>query len=394
MPVYDFNALDAVGKKQTGVIEGDNLSDAKERLRAQGILVTHIEEKNRKASAKKISLDSLLAFTIQLSQLVGAGIAIYDSLLTIEQQYRGDKIHPVILSLTEQIKGGKSLSDAMEQHPECFDRLYCAMIKAGESSGSLESVLQRAVEHLKKQSKLRKQIANAMIYPAVLGLFSLIVIIVLLTFVVPSIEAIFSNMELNAFTQSVLSVSHFFQQYWWLYIPVTAALVFYLAWFFRSEKGKHYLQKTLLKVPVIKNLVINASLARFSRTMATLQEGGVTMIDSMRIAKETMYNVSLEAEIERAEERIVEGAALSEEMQRSPYFPLAVSRMVAVAEETGKAADIFNRIADIYEDEVEKAVDRTMALMQPVILIIMGALIGIILLSILLPLTDVSSLMM
>ncbi|MEC7839794.1 MAG: type II secretion system F family protein [Chlamydiota bacterium] len=391
MPLYQYQAIDPAGKKKSGVIEGSNENEIKAILRGQGVMVTHLTEKAGVSSKQNIRGEHLLAFTIQLSQLVNAGVPLYDSLLAMEEQYRGEKFHRVILSISEQIKAGKPLSDAMAKFPESFEHLYCAMIKAGESVGALDLVLTRLAEFLQKRDKLKKQLSTAMIYPAILGSFSLLIIALLLGFVVPSIEGIFEGRELNGFTETVLSVSHFLRDYWWVYIPMIIGAMVYAYFFLGSPKGKLWLQRNSIKVPLIKNLIIQTGISRFCRTMGTLQSGGLTMIESLRIAREVIGNVVLEESVKNAEEKIIEGSALSIEFAKSEWIPKMVSRMLSVGEETGNTQLIFNKIADMYEEEIGKSLDRVMALSQPLILIVMGSIIGLVMLAILLPLTDVSS---
>lgn len=394
MPLYNYQAIDTKGKKKSGVVEGHNERDAKEKLRSQGVMVVSLETKKGASSRHNLRGETLLAFTLQLSQLISAGVPLYDSLNALEQQYQGEKFHRVLLSLCEQIKAGKSLSEAMSEYPDSFDKLYCSMIKAGESAGALELVLTRLTQFLGKRDKLRKQITTALIYPAVLGGFSLLIIMLLIGFVVPAIEGIFEGRELNRFTEIVLSVSHFVQEYWWIYLPLFIGLITYLVIKLRSEPGRLWLQRNLLKVPLVRTLMIQTAVARFCRTMETLQVGGLTMIESLRIARAVMGNIVLEEEVEKAEEKIIEGSSLSVELSKSRWIPSMVTRMLAVGEDTGNTEVIFNKIADMYEEELEKSLDRVMALAQPVILIVMGTVIGIVMMAILLPLTDVSSLTM
>lgn len=391
MPLYHYQAIESSGKKQSGIMEGQDERDVKNKLRQQGVMVTSIEMKTRFSSRQNIRGDNLLAFTLQLSQLIAAGVPLYDSLMAVEEQYRGEKYHRIILSLCEQIKSGVPLSEAMAQYPDSFDKLYCAMIKAGEQSGALDLILERLAKFLQKREKMKKQIATAMIYPAVLGTFSLLIIGLLLGFVVPAIEGIFADRELNDFTEIVLSISHVLQDYWWLYIPAVVGLIGFSVYKLRSPQGKIWLQKWLIRVPLVKKLVIQASISRFCRTMGTLQSGGLTMIESMRTAREVMGNVILEEEVKQAEEQIVQGSSLSVEFGKSKWMPKLVSRMLSVGEDTGSTEKIFHRIADMFEDELEKALDKIMALTQPVILVLMGTIIGAVMLAILLPLTDVNS---
>lgn len=391
MPLYHYQAILASGKRKSGAIEGHSERDVKEKLRLQGIMVVSLEVKEGVSKKQNLSGESLMTFTIQLSQLISAGVPLYDSLVVIEEQYRGEKYHRILLSLSEKIKSGKPLSEAMAEFPYSFDRLYRAMIKAGESAGALDLVLCRLSEFLQKRNRLSKQIVTSMIYPAVLGCFSLLIILLLLGFVVPAIEGIFEGRELNDFTVLVLGVSHFLQDYWWIYLPAAFGVGVYLYRKLRSRGGQEWMQKHFLKIPLIRTFMIQTAVARFCRTMGTLQTGGLTMIDSLRIARDVMGNVVLEEEMKKAEENIVHGSSLSVELSKSQWIPHMVPRMVAVGEDTGNTEAIFNRVAEMYEEELEKSLDRAMALMQPVILIFMGTVIGVILLAILLPLTDASS---
>ncbi|CCB87515.1 MULTISPECIES: type II secretion system F family protein [Parachlamydia] len=391
MPMYQYQAYDFAGKKKNGYIEAHNELEAKSKLREQSLMIAKLSLKEGGGSSKKLKGDDLLAFTFQLSQLLGAGVPLYEALIAIEEQYRNESFHSIILSLCDQIKAGTPLSEAMQNYPDSFNRLYCSMVRAGESVGALDLVLEKLSLLLNKQQKLRKEITTAMIYPAVLACFALLVICLLLGFVVPSIEGIFADKQLNGFTQAVLAVSHFFRDYWWLYLPVVALTIFLIVIKLRTPSGKLWLERQLLTIPGIRNLVIQAAVSRFCRTMATLQNGGVTMIDSLRIARETMRNATLEEEIKRAESKIIEGSSLSAQLMQSKYFPHMVSRMLAVGEDSGSSVIMMNKIADMYEDELEKTLSRVMALAQPVILIVMGTVIGAVMMAVLLPLTDVSS---
>lgn len=391
MPVYHYHAMDSRGKKRSGLIEANTEKEAKERLREQGVMIVQISEKEGESSRQNLKGDNLLTFTVQLSQLVSAGVPLYESLVAIEEQCRTEPYHRVVLSLCDKIKAGKPLSEAMSEYPKSFNKLYCAMITAGESVGALDIVLEKLSHLLVKQMKLRKQIVTAMIYPGILAGFCLLIIAVLLGFVVPSIEGIFVDRKLNGFTEFILGLSHIARAYWWLYLPIIGALIAYAVYKVRSPQGKLWMERNLLKVPVIRTLMIQAAVARFCRTMGTLQLGGLTMIDSLRISREVMRNVVLEEEIKKAEGKIIEGSSLSAELFRSKWIPHMVSRMLAVGEDTGSTAVMLNKVADMYEDEVEKSLDRAMALAQPAILIVMGGIIGIVMMAILLPLTDIGS---
>lgn len=391
MPLYQYQYVDGQGKRKSGAIDAQHDREAKMKLREQGVLITQLQAKTKMTKKQNLKGDHLLAFTVQLSQLLNAGVPLYESLTAIEEQSRGESYHRIILSLCEQIHSGHSLSAAMATYPDSFDKLYVGMVMAGEAVGTLGPVLEKLTQFLTRQMKLKKQIVTAMIYPGILGSFSLLIIALLLGFVVPSLEGIFAERKLNAFTNGVLALSHIFRDYWWLYVPFFVITIVGGIWKIRSQQGRQWLQSVVLKIPLLKVVVIQTAVARFCRTMGTLLQGGLNMIDSLRISRGIIGNVNIEKEIQVAEGKIIEGHALSQELAKSSYFPSLVSRMLAVGEDSGTSVNMLNRIADMYEQEIEKTLDRVMALAQPIILIVMGLVIGTVLLAILLPLTDVSS---
>lgn len=391
MALYQYQALDTSGKKRVGFIEASDESDAKAKLREQGLMVSALSSKASVDNKQNLRGDMLQTFTVQLSQLVNAGVPLYQSLSVLEEQYRGESFHRIILSLCDQLKAGKSLSEALAGYPKSFDHLYCSMITAGESAGALDLVLEKLSVLLTKQNALRKQIITAMIYPGVLASFSLLIIGLLMTFVVPAIEGIFEGKELNGFTAAVLAVSHFVKDYWWIYLPLIAGGIFLAVTQLKTARGKFWLQQVLMKTPIVKTLLTQAAVARFCRTMGTLQLGGLTMIESLRLSREVIGNAIIEQEILDAENKIIEGSSLSNELMRSKVIPKMVSRMLAVGEDSGSTVQMLNKIADVYEEEIEKTIDRLMALSQPLILIFMGSIIAVVLIAILLPMSDMSS---
>jgi general secretion pathway protein F/type IV pilus assembly protein PilC len=284
------------------------------------------------------------------------------------------------------------LSSALSKYPNSFDTLYVSLVAAGEAVGSLGPILSKISLLLEKQSKLKRELGNALIYPSVLAVFSLIVIGALLGFVVPSIEDMFQDKELNGFTKSILFLSHFINEKWWIYIPT---LVFGGAFAYmklKSQRGKEWLENKLMKTPLIKKIVVGAALARFCRTMGTLQEGGLQMVESLKLAEKVMQNRTLELVIRKAKARIVEGSQLTVELKRSSWIPPLMVRLLSIGEETGSVGSMFNKLADIYEGDLEKLLSRTVALAQPVILILMGGFIGLVMVATLLPLTQMASL--
>jgi general secretion pathway protein F/type IV pilus assembly protein PilC len=353
-------------------------------------MVTQLNEGALGQSKARLKGDSLLTFTLQLSQLVNAGIPLYDALMVLEDQYQGESVHPTILSLAEKVKSGRSLSEAMADHPDSFDKLYQSMVTAGEASGALDIVLERLRTFLAKQIALQRQIITALIYPSVLASFSLLMILMLLGFVVPGLEAMFEGREVNTLTGAVLATSRFLKQYWWIYLPLLGAVGTAAVYQCRQPAFKLWWQGFSLRIPGLRSVVLKASLSRFARTMATLLEGGLTLVEALRISRGVIKNQVLEESLQRMEEAIIQGSSLSEELKKEPLIPKMVGRMLSVGEETGSAASMFSRIAEMYEQDVEKALTRLTALAQPVILIVMGLVVGVILLAVLLPMLDVT----
>lgn len=388
---FCYSAFSNEGKKIRGRIEAISLTEAKERLRAQGILVLQIESSKKKLFTqhkKRLKKEHLVNFTSQTAELLLSRIPLYESIVSLEELWQGEALQEVLQSLSSDIQRGVNLTGAMKKFPRFFPPLYLAMIEAGETIGALEKTLQRLSQLLIKQHSMQKKIITTLIYPTLLLAFSCFVIILLLTFVIPSMEAILSEGSLNGFTRGILGLSHFVTEQWPIYLPLFGALLGSIGLFYRKNKQKSL--DLLFRFPLIKKMLIEVNLARFSRTLASLVEGGVPLRDALVLTRGVVTLPSLKEVIENSEKRIVEGSSLSCELKKSPLIPPLLHRMIAIGEEGGNMVAMLYRIADFYDEEIEKKSARILALAGPVILLIMGALIGIIMMSILLPLTDTS----
>lgn len=394
MPLYHYHALESSGAKRKGFIEASDERDAKLKLKEQGVFLTALGTKGSIKSSQNLKGEERLTFTLLLSQLISSGIPLYESLTTLEEQMRQSKSHRVILSLAEQVKAGASLSQAMQTFPNSFDSLYTSMIAAAEAGGHMNETLDKLHILLQKREKLKKELATAMIYPAILAGFALVVIIVMLSFVIPSIEGIFSGNTVNSYTRIVISLSHFFREKAWVYLPILTGFGIFFFYQLKNPKVQEWVYNRLVKAPVIGSIMIQAASARFCRTLASLLLGGVPMIEALRLSRSTLQNPLIEEEMKRCEARLIEGSRLSYEWNQSKYIPKIAVRMAAIGEESGNLAPMLNKVADIFEDELDKTLKRTLALIQPVILLVMGAIIGLILIAVLLPLTDLSNLSM
>ncbi|MCB1180721.1 MAG: type II secretion system F family protein [Chlamydiia bacterium] len=395
MPLFEYKSISPEGKKKQGLVNALSLDEAKNKLRLADVFILSLQARKRsflgKWEKEEFTDQALITFTEQLAQLLKAGVPLYESLLSLEEQLREEKFHPILLYLAEQIKEGASLSHAMSFFPNSFNSLYQAMVAAGERIGDLENSLYKLSKILARQQKLKKQVLTTLLYPLLLGGFSLLVLALLMFFVVPSIEAVFEGRKVNHFTGCVINLSHFFTQFWPFLLSISLFLFISLAIYTRSCKGKHRLFRIAFSLPLIKTVLVQSALSRFCRTAASLLEGGVTLVEALSIGKKVMKNPLLEEIIDRATTRITEGHSLSSELKKSPLIPPMLVRCLAVGEESGNQTEMLLSVASLYEEEVERSLKKVTALAGPIILLIMGGIVGLIMLSVLLPLTDITA---
>ena len=393
MALYQYTALSENGRKKVGMINADSIELAKERLRKEQILVTKLLLYSKKGKELTISSSLLIGFTRDLHTLFRAGLPLYESLLTLEEKYRRTKLHPIFLDLCDQVKEGRQFSSVLSDYPKIFDSIYLAMIHAGEESGSLEKSFQELEKLIGRDQKLKKKLSSAMIYPAFLGVFCLVVISILLFFLIPSMSELFEERTLHPMTQGVLALSRFLHDHSFSIGAGTGIIVLLSVLFIRHPKGKEQMKKKLLHVPIINRLFIETIMARFCRVFSILFKGGVTMIECLRLSKQVMKHPVFEDIVTRAEKKVLEGKRLSEEFEKSPQIPTLVVRMLAIAEESGRVAEMMHHLSDIYEEDIERNLAKLTSLLQPVILLFLGVVVAIILLAVLLPLTDMSSIL-
>ncbi len=389
MALFHYQAFTTDGKKVAGVIDADSLVLAKERLLKQEILLIELAPHKK----KEIVLDRsmLLTFTRELAQLLQAELPLYESLLTIEEKYKHHRSHPLFLDLCDRLKCGGLLSSTLAKYPKTFDAVYLSLVKAGEEGGSLASVFTQLTELITKKEKLRKLLISTLTYPTILLTFCFLVTGGLLFFVVPSLQELFEGRPLHPMTQLIVGLSKWLNANWSYLLLLVTSLGVAIAFFLRSHRGKTLVEEMLLKIPFLRNLLLRSSLARFCRCGALLLGNGVPLLDTLRLSRGVIKLAQLENTIEGAEKKIVQGKSLSQELKNSPLIPSLIVRMLSIAEETGKMGSIFHKLAEIYDEELEKNLSQLSAFLQPALLITLGFVVGLIVLSVLLPLTDVSS---
>jgi general secretion pathway protein F/type IV pilus assembly protein PilC len=392
MPLFQYQAVSDRGKKFTATIDADNLQDAKLRLVKRQVAVLQVEALPEKQLRKNgLSKLELLNLTREIARLLQAGLPLFETLSALEEKYRGQKPHRLLLNLCDLVRSGLSFSQALSRHPETFDLLYTSMIANAEKTGRLAPALTELADLLSRQLHVRKQVLSALLYPALLCGFCLVVISSLLFYVIPSLRELFEGRDLHPFTQIVFAASQFAcnSKTALVLLFLTALSLALTALFSPTWKAK--LLSLSLRFPLFKGLMAKVAFVRFSRAAATLLEGGLPLVQAFAQARLVMRHPSLEAVIARAEEKISQGEAIHVPFQNHPLIPPLIPRMIGIAEEGGKLPFMMRQIAQIYEEELEKALTHFASLAQPVLLLVLGTIIGFVLLSVLLPLTDVSS---
>ncbi len=392
MPLYQYQAISEDGKKIGASIEAESLQEAKQKLIRRHIALIKISLlSDGEIQKKPLSKKEVLSLTRELARLIQAGLPLFEGISALEEKYRGQKPHKILLDTLEQVKIGHPLSRALSRHPNSFDILYVSMVANSEKTGSLAPCLTELAELIARQLYIRKQILSALLYPALLAVFSLVVLSTLLFFVIPSLQELFDGRALHPFTQIVFAASSFAcnsKIFLSLLLALCGGAGILAA---TSKKWQNQILKVCMRLPILNHLMAKIAFVRFSRAAATLLEGGLPLINAFAQARTVMRHPKLEEVIAAAESRIAHGEPLSAPFANQPLIPPLVARMLGIAEQSGKLSFTMQQIAEIYEDELETTLTRFASLAQPALLLFLGGLIGFILLSVLLPLTDVST---
>jgi type IV pilus assembly protein PilC len=399
MATYAFKALDLAGAPSKGEIEASDKQAVASQLRSRGLIVTDISEQapanagDILARFQKIKADDLVIATRQLSTMVQSGMSLLRALYVIEEQTENDKLRDVWIEVRKDVEAGVALSDALQRHPDVFNELYVAMVQAGETGGILDQTLVRVATQLEKDAALRRQIKAAMVYPSLIGGFAFIVLFALVTFLVPVFEKIFDDFggELPAITKFTVWLSHMFTQRWYVMFAVIFAVVWLFRFWKRSDRGRVQWDRLKLKFPMkIGGIVQKVALARFSRTFSGLIAAGVPMLEAIDITGKTSGNRVIEMAMEDVRESVKRGGSLTQPMTRVPEaFPVMVTQMIGVGEETGALETMMSKVADFYEEQVEAAVKALTSILEPIMIVIVGAIVGFIVISMYLPMFKV-----
>src|SRR3989338_3433340 len=403
MPVFEYKGVDSKGKSVKGKMDGDNPKIARAKLRKQGIFPTELIEKQTKESSgsvtsgfkffKRVKITDVAIMTRQMATLVKANIPIVEALNAIADQVENERLKLIMTDIKEQVNEGSSLAQALGKYPEVFSNIYINMVKAGETAGTLDTVLLRLAEFTESSVKLKNKIVGSMTYPLVMVVVGVVIITGLFVFVIPKITQIFADMErsLPLLTVIVIKISDTIRTQWYLVIGGFAFVFYTGKKILNSEKGKQKFDALILKAPIFGKLVRMISVSRFTRTLSTLLHGGVPLLQAMDIVKNVIDNHVIRSALVKARENIQEGQSLAAPLKESGEFPAIVTHMITIGEKTGELETMLNTISDAYDNEVDTTITSLTQLLEPLMIVFMGAAVGIIVMAILLPILDLNS---
>jgi type IV pilus assembly protein PilC len=397
MSTYVFKAIDFSGVKAKGEVEADSKQAVSDQLKQRGLIVLDIADKH---SSRQIELDfmksvkasELAVFSRQLATMITSGMSILRSLYVLEWQTENKFLKETIVAVRKDVEAGLSLSDSLARHPKVFNPLFVAMTQAGEAGGVLEDALLRVADQLQKDASLRRQIKSAMVYPALVIVFAIGVMMALVAFLVPVFEGVFKQFggELPKITQVSVFLSHAVTGYWWLIFLLMGGSVFgFLKWK-SSSWGRPQWDHFRLRIPMkIGAIVQQVAVARWARTLASLTSAGVPLLLALDITGRTGGNVAVEEAMEGVIASVKRGGTIAAPMAQAPIFPVMVTHMVGVGEETGALDTMLDKIAEFYEDQVEASVKALTSILEPIMIIVIGGIVGFIVISMYLPLFTV-----
>lgn len=415
MAVYEYRGLNAAGKNVTGLKEAESPKTLRAVLRKDGIFLTDVvgqAEGGGKAGSKgkgvslgstevnfsklaggSVNTDDIAVMTRQLATLLKAGVSLVEALSAMVDQVEKETLKRILSDVKQRVNEGSSLGDALQNHVKVFGPLFVNMIRAGESSGALDSVLLRLAEFTEGQARLKQKIVGTMIYPAIMLVIGGGVLVMLMTVVVPKVTKIFDDMKVNLpwTTKLLIASSNFLQNYWFIAVPcfILGVVLFY-RWT-GSESGKPVWDRMVLKIPVFGPLIRQLSVARFSRTLATLLKSGVPLLNALDIVKNVITNSTMSQVVDSARDAIREGESIANPLKKSGEFPPLVYHMVGIGERSGQLEDMLLNVADSYESSVNVRIGALTALLEPMMIVLMGAVIAFVAFSILMPILQMNS---
>jgi len=393
MPAFTYTARALNGDLRTATIDAPSRDEVIAQLRRQRLNVVKIDEAaqaNKKKAGGKISMRDVVIFTRQFSTMINAGLPLVQALDILAKQSENKALKDVTRAVVFDVESGHTVADALKKHPKAFSDLYVNMVAAGEAGGILDTILMRLATFMEKNDALVRKVKGAMIYPGVISGVAAAAIIILLVFVIPTFEKMFASvgMALPLPTRVVIGMSRFLQGYWWAVIAAIVVAGWSLKKYYSTPDGKLAIDKMLLKMPVLGDVLRKSAVSRFTRTLGTLIGSGVSILDGLEITAKTAGNRVIQDAIMESRASIAGGETISAPLQKSQVFPPMVISMIAVGEQTGGLDEMLSKIADFYDEEVDAAVSGLLALMEPVMIVFLGVVVGGMVVAMYLPIFD------
>ncbi len=401
MASFAYTAINAQGLELLGEVNAPDVSAAREQLRLRGLLAQDLREKPAsgeegvRTAFKKIKPKSLQIFSRQFATMIEAGLNVVSALVILEEQTDDKYLAAIISELRADVEGGLLLSQAMGRHPKVFSRLYVSMVEAGEAAGILDQVLDRVAFQIEKETQIKRRVKGAMIYPTMVLIFATLVLIGMLMFLVPVFVGIFDQLggQLPTLTQWVVNASNLLRDKYYIIFPALAAAIFGIRRYKRTESGRQLWDRIKLKIPMkIGQVVLKVTMARFSRTLSTLVAAGVDIIKALEITGSTSGNWVVEEALSEVRAKVHEGVPIATPLIENPVFPPMVSQMVKIGEETGELEKMLAKIADFYEDEVDASIQSLTSIIEPIMMLLVGLMVGVIIIAMYLPMFKMLSL--
>ncbi|MFZ1863586.1 MAG: type II secretion system F family protein [Polyangiales bacterium] len=397
MAEWVYEARTRAGEVQTGIIEADTKEAVQSRLRARQLNPVKIKKKGRRLKlsfGSGVTPKELVVFTRQFATMIDAGLPLVQCLEILSSRGENKSLNAILKDVKDYVEQGGTFSEGLARHPKLFDELFVNLVRAGEMGGILDTILNRLAGYIEKRVKLARQVRGAMVYPIAIFIVAMIVVVVMLAWVIPSFKGMFAEFggedSLPALTQIVIAASEgFLHNIVWI-ILAAVALVVGIGWVYRQPAGKHFFHRTLLVLPVLGPVMRKISVARFTRTLGTLLTAGVPILDALDVVKKSAGNVVVEAAIGQTSNKIREGRTMAEPLMETNVFPPMVVQMIGVGEQTGALDTMLNKIADFYEEEVDIAVAALTSLLEPLMMVFIGGIVGVILIAMYLPIFSIA----
>jgi type IV pilus assembly protein PilC len=396
MPSFKYTARNAQGKVVDGIIESPSQDVLVKMLRSQGLLVTAISQDQTKAAGGKrkfrlarthVSLDDLIIFSRQLATMVSAGLPLIESLDVLGEQLENPILRKAVIEVRKDVEGGSTFTNALEKHPKIFDQLYISMVRAGEASGMLDGIMNQLAAYLEKSGSIRRKVKSALVYPAVVSTIAVLIIIFILIKVIPTFESIYRSFDaqLPMPTQIIVHVSRAIRKFWFIWLFGFFGIVYLFKRYINTSKGRWQFDTFKLNMPIFGDLFRKVAVAKFTRTLSTLVRSGVNILNALEIVAKTAGNIVVENAVNKTKNSIQQGETIAGPLAQTGVFPPMVTRMIDVGEKTGALEEMLNKIAEFYEDQVDAAVAGLTSMLEPIMIAIMGVIVGGIVIAMYLP---------